>query len=612
MALEVVFITTTYDRLSTVPIKNGQIIALSDRSGYYYDHANKRFQVGGIITLDSPPQLGVTPGTEGSIYLSIEPPGLYFYVGGQFHCISQRLEVQTSGSGNVVTAVTKSGDFTLKVDKNFTAASNDELQKHINTKQGNPHGVTKQDIGLENVDNTHDADKTVKAATKLVTPHLLDGISFDGTADVRHDVVCSTPGATAAKTVTVPGFSLVQGAHIWVTFLEGITVSGATLSVNGTTPTPIQYRGVPLTDTTLVKPNATIGLLYQDYSYDITESIDTTYPLASATQDGLLSHQDKAKLDSVQQGATAVNPYDSIPSPLGTAAPGSSPLYARGDHIHQMPATMPNSETANKLANDVYISGVKFDGTKNIARFAVCDTAGDNPEKAITLNETLILPNLLLVVKFTNTNTVVPVTLRVNEYEKYSVKINGGEFPDAKIISADSILFLVFTGEGFEVIATSYSANTSASVFTDEDREKLDGISPHANEVLPSDAVPEPVGTVGSAGSSPLYSRADHVHAFVGSSGKATQADKLTTARNIQLTGDVQGSAAFDGSSDIQIPTTAVQFDINVNGIVPGSPTYTSVDDGGMPEMFLRQDRRWTGVMNEPEFQDLMSRLGLS
>ena len=36
----------------------------------------------------------------------------------------------------------------------------------------------------------------------------------------------------------------------------------------------------------------------------------------------------------------------------------------------------------------------------------------------------------------------------------------------------------------------------------------------------------------------------------------ADKADKLTTARNIQLTGDVTGSASFDGSQDIQINCT--------------------------------------------------------
>ena len=43
---------------------------------------------------------------------------------------------------------------------------------------------------------------------------------------------------------------------------------------------------------------------------------------------------------------------------------------------------------------------------------------------------------------------------------------------------------------------------------------------------------------------------------IVKNANHADKADKLTTARNIQLTGDVSGSAAFDGSQDIQINCT--------------------------------------------------------
>ena len=43
---------------------------------------------------------------------------------------------------------------------------------------------------------------------------------------------------------------------------------------------------------------------------------------------------------------------------------------------------------------------------------------------------------------------------------------------------------------------------------------------------------------------------------IVKNANHADKADKLTTARNIQLTGDVTGSASFDGSQDIQINCT--------------------------------------------------------
>ena len=38
-----------------------------------------------------------------------------------------------------------------------------------------------------------------------------------------------------------------------------------------------------------------------------------------------------------QEGGSSVSPYTSTPAALGTASPGSSDNYARGDHVHAMP-----------------------------------------------------------------------------------------------------------------------------------------------------------------------------------------------------------------------------------------------------------------------------------
>lgn len=43
---------------------------------------------------------------------------------------------------------------------------------------------TATDIGLENVDNTHDGEKNVLSASKLTTPRRINGVAFDGTSDI--------------------------------------------------------------------------------------------------------------------------------------------------------------------------------------------------------------------------------------------------------------------------------------------------------------------------------------------------------------------------------------------------------------------------------------------
>ncbi len=72
-------------------------------------------------------------------------------------------------------------------------------------------------------------------------------------------------------------------------------------------------------------------------------------------------------------------------------------------------------------------------------------------------------------------------------------------------------------------------------------------------EVVLDNAVPLGDG-VASPGTSRLASRQDHVHP----ASPSTTADKLAIGRTISLSGSVQGSAVFDGSSDIDIHTTGL------------------------------------------------------
>lgn len=48
----------------------------------------------------------------------------------------------------------------------------------------NPHNVTKDQVGLGNVDNTEDSVKNVLSAAKLTTARTINGVSFDGTSDI--------------------------------------------------------------------------------------------------------------------------------------------------------------------------------------------------------------------------------------------------------------------------------------------------------------------------------------------------------------------------------------------------------------------------------------------
>ncbi len=72
------------------------------------------------------------------------------------------------------------------------------------------------------------------SAVKLQTARTIDGMNFDGSANITHFGVCNTAVNTAAKTVTLSGFVLTEGARIAVFFANTNTASNLTLNVNGT------------------------------------------------------------------------------------------------------------------------------------------------------------------------------------------------------------------------------------------------------------------------------------------------------------------------------------------------------------------------------------------
>ena len=129
--------------------------------------------------------------------------------------------------------------------------------------------LTKSNVGLTNVDNTADANKNVNSAKTLTTTRKIDGVNFNGSADITHYGTCSTAAATAAKTVACTGFNLVTGAWIAVRFTVTNTaaVADLTLNVNGTGAKGIKYRNANLPAVDDLAANRTYLFVYDGTNY---------------------------------------------------------------------------------------------------------------------------------------------------------------------------------------------------------------------------------------------------------------------------------------------------------------------------------------------------------
>lgn len=94
----------------------------------------------------------------------------------------------------------------------------------------------------EKADSANKALTADKAVT-LVAARNIDGINFNGGANVIHYTTCATNASKVEKIVTINGFALISGARISVRFANTNSADSPTLNVSGTGAKPILYNG---------------------------------------------------------------------------------------------------------------------------------------------------------------------------------------------------------------------------------------------------------------------------------------------------------------------------------------------------------------------------------
>lgn len=110
--------------------------------------------------------------------------------------------------------------------------------------------LAKGDVGLGNVDNTADANKTVKKAGTLTTARNIEGINFNGSSNISHYAICESTATTVNKTATISptttNFELYNGARVFVRFQYKNYADNITMNVNNTGAKPVYYGNAPV------------------------------------------------------------------------------------------------------------------------------------------------------------------------------------------------------------------------------------------------------------------------------------------------------------------------------------------------------------------------------
>ena len=118
----------------------------------------------------------------------------------------------------------------------------------------------------------------VPSATKLATTRAIDGVNFDGSADVSRYGVCATIAKTAAKAVSISGYTLVSGAVSVVKFTNGNVANSPTLNITSTGAKPITRKGVAISPEK-IEVGGTYVFVYDGTNYEIIGSYFDNSPI---------------------------------------------------------------------------------------------------------------------------------------------------------------------------------------------------------------------------------------------------------------------------------------------------------------------------------------------
>lgn len=322
-------ITLTADDVDAIPAdqkgaNNG--VAELDETGKvpvaqlpsYVDDVIEGYYSGGKFYKESAHTTEIA-GAAGKIFVDLTTNKTYRWGGTAFAEISASLAL-----GETSTTAYRGDRGKIAYDHSQTAHAPSNAERNVivgvqvNGSDLTPDGSRKVNVvvptavsDLENDSDFITSSETAAAATKLATARVIDGVNFDGTAAISHYGTCSTAAGTAAKTVTLAGFTLATGARITVKFTVTNTAASPTLNVNGTGAKAIQYRGAAITASYLAA-NRVYEFVYDGTAYQLIGDIDTnsTYNVATSSTNGLMSSTDKAKLDTITVDANKVEESD--------------------------------------------------------------------------------------------------------------------------------------------------------------------------------------------------------------------------------------------------------------------------------------------------------------
>ena len=371
-------------------------------------------------------------------------------------------------------------------DEPIYLAQQTDLDNHVNAT-GNVHGMVKGDIGLGNVDNTADANKSVKHATtagSLATARTITlsgdvsgSVSFNGSKDVT----ITTTVADDSHNHTIANVDGLQTA------LDGKETSGAaaTALANAKSYTDTQLanlvNGAPTTLDTLgeiataMEENADV-VEALDEAIGSKAPIDHTHSAATTSAAGFMSATDKAKLDGIAAGANKYShptytakssgfykvTVDGTGHVSGTAAVTKADITGLG-----IPAQDTTYSAATTSAAGLMSATDKTKLNATNVAYGTCSTEAATAAKVVTVSGNtnwVLAAGSTITVLFSATNTAESPTLNVNGTGAKNIFYGASQITTSSLSYggyANRPMTFMYDGTQYRFIGWGYDSNTT-------------------------------------------------------------------------------------------------------------------------------------------------------
>ena len=483
-------------------------------------------------------------GETGKIYVDTTTNKTYRWSGSAYAEISASLALGTTSS------TAYRGDY------------GDTAYKHSQKTSGNPHGVTKSDVGLGSVVNTGDSDTPVSGGTTKFTTggaytelaKKVDKVSGKGlstndyTTDEKNKLAGIASGANAYTHPSSHPASMITG-------LATVATSGSynDLSNKPTIPAVVTVDSELSSTSTNPVQNKVINsaLDGKAAASDLTSHTSNTTSHITSTErtnwNAAKTHADTAHAPS--NAEKNQNAFSNITVDSTTIAADSTTdtLTLVGSNV-----TITPDATNDKV-------------TIGITKANVTSALGYTPPTTDT-TYSAATQSASGLMSADDKKKLDGIAANANNYSLPAagsslggVKTGGDVAISSGVITVndDSHNHVISNVDGLQDALNGKAPTSHASSSTTY------GISSTSNygHAMASSTTPKANGTAAVGSETAKFARGDHVHPLQTTvSGNAGTATKLETARSIALGTGATGTATnFDGSSNITIPVTSVK-----------------------------------------------------